>query len=453
MHNALGQRVQKSSNTEHFNYLYNEAGQLIATLNDQGDVIEEYLWLGGMLIAAYVQQKPVHYTITHRPTDKKVYSCDTTNGTHVSAVTVSRTDECAQWIKVKNGDYFHIQRATANHFLKPDTNSDGSQIAIQPNTWAGSWTQWNFIPTDTGYGHIKNRATGKFMFLGGSGNQLLQQPSTWGGHYTQWQFKEAECIGCNTAAQAQSQWVYVHNNHLATPQTLTDANQQIVWKVASQTPFGIVGINHDADGDDYLVEFNLRFPGQYYDKETGLNYNYFRDYDPSIGRYIQSDPIGLDGGINTYAYVEGNPLSYIDPYGLAVYRCSQPAFGWAPVSHQWLRTDSQESGMGPVNGSGGNAGNESGDWPGDPVETVDHGPGNRDLDGAQCQKVHGVDEDIVNEMIEPGQRIGNWWPNNQCQSFVSDVLRAADTRSEWQRRRDARRGGRFGPLFPHPFAP
>jgi RHS repeat-associated protein len=64
-------------------------------------------------------------------------------------------------------------------------------------------------------------------------------------------------------------------------------------------------------------EFPFRFPGQYVDNETNLNYNYFRDYNPSLGRYGESDPIRLKGGLNTYAYVNGNPVGTTDSLGLA----------------------------------------------------------------------------------------------------------------------------------------
>ena len=66
---------------------------------------------------------------------------------------------------------------------------------------------------------------------------------------------------------------------------------------------------------DYALD--LRFPGQHYDTETGLNYNYYRDYEPTTGRYIESDPIGLAGDINSYAYVGGSPLNWTDMYGLS----------------------------------------------------------------------------------------------------------------------------------------
>ncbi|MCL1826383.1 MAG: RHS repeat-associated core domain-containing protein [Betaproteobacteria bacterium] len=82
-------------------------------------------------------------------------------------------------------------------------------------------------------------------------------------------------------------------------------------------PFGAGTPEEDPENTGARFEFNLRFPGQYYDKETNTHYNDRRDYNPMTGRYIQADPVGLEGGINLYSYVRGNPISRVDPFGLA----------------------------------------------------------------------------------------------------------------------------------------
>lgn len=101
---------------------------------------------------------------------------------------------------------------------------------------------------------------------------------------------------------------WLHTDHLGTPRIGTNDSKAVVWKWESD-PFGI------GAPDENPNVVNLRFPGQYYDEESGDHYNYFRDYDPSTGRYLQSDPIGLDGGLNTYLYANANPIRYVDPTG------------------------------------------------------------------------------------------------------------------------------------------
>jgi RHS repeat-associated protein len=114
-------------------------------------------------------------------------------------------------------------------------------------------------------------------------------------------------------------FAWMHGDHLGTPLAVTSAPlsapADTVWR-ASHAPFGSSVIDVDPDGDSADFLLRVRFPGQFADDESALNYNYFRDYDPAIGRYVESDPIGLDGGINEYAYVAGNPITLADPQGL-----------------------------------------------------------------------------------------------------------------------------------------
>ena len=120
--------------------------------------------------------------------------------------------------------------------------------------------------------------------------------------------------------------VYLHSDHLNTPRFATNSAGDRVWSWQS-TAFGLVVPDEDPDGDSQLTQVNLRFPGQYFDAETGLHYNWNRYYDPGTGRYITSDPIGLAGGINTFGYVGGNPLIYIDPDGLVKIRPGSGPWG------------------------------------------------------------------------------------------------------------------------------
>jgi RHS repeat-associated protein len=117
--------------------------------------------------------------------------------------------------------------------------------------------------------------------------------------------------------KARAERTLSHADHLATPRLVADENQKTVWRWDQAEPFGDNPANEDPDGDGVAFDLPLRFPGQYYDKETGLSQNWFRDYDAGIGRYTRSDPIGLAGGLNTFAYVGADPLSYIDISGLA----------------------------------------------------------------------------------------------------------------------------------------
>jgi RHS repeat-associated protein len=168
------------------------------------------------------------------------------------------------------------------------TNSLGQFNCIVPQGWTGdltpSGTGYTFAPTQRSYASLATSQT-------------------------------AQDFVAATNGSAEAMY-FMHVDHLNTPRVVFDASQQLRWKWEQQEPFG-VNVPDENPSALGVFEQPLRFPGQYADKETNLNYNFFRDcYDPETGRYCESDPIGLVGGVNTYAYVDGDPLSYIDPSGL-----------------------------------------------------------------------------------------------------------------------------------------
>jgi RHS repeat-associated protein len=200
--------------------------------------------------------------------------------------------ETATWTPNQGGEYeiyanwtAHPNRATDAKYTIHHSNGNNTLTVNQQQNGG----QWNLLGTFTLNSSstiaLSNDANG---YVIADGIRLVSTGST---------------------NPAQAGIFYVHNDHLGTPQVITDDQQAVVWQ-AYYDPFGKATITTET------ITNNVRFPGQYYDQETGLHYNLRRYYDPYSGRYITSDPIGLAGGLNTYGYTYQNPVNYIDTDGL-----------------------------------------------------------------------------------------------------------------------------------------
>jgi RHS repeat-associated protein len=130
---------------------------------------------------------------------------------------------------------------------------------------------------------------------------------------------------------------FIHTDHLNTPRVVMDTSNVMRWSWFAE-PFGTTKADSNPSGAGSFA-FSLRFPGQVFDAESGMHYNLNRDYIPGVGRYAQSDPIGLAGGINTYLYVKGNPLRYIDPAGLGPW---DKLYGFGKEFWRWFHKDDPE---------------------------------------------------------------------------------------------------------------
>jgi RHS repeat-associated protein len=176
-------------------------------------------------------------------------------------------------------------------------------------------------------------ATNQWFVYGPSNSLLAEYKSAQG--WTQYLYFEGEPV-----AMVRSNTIsYIHSDHLGRPEAVTNSAQTVTWRASNYAFNRVVTL-------DQIGGLNIGFPGQYYDSETGNWNNGVRDYDDDGGRYLQSDPLGLAAGLNTYTYAHGNSIALVDPYGLDTYYMNRDlsAFGdsarslFNPVTHTFTFT-------------------------------------------------------------------------------------------------------------------
>jgi RHS repeat-associated protein len=300
-YNALGLRVNKTltdaqNTSETTHYHYNLQGQLISETQRHHHIEKNILYLNGQPIAVHT----------------------TDRATEGQAIIIDNQDE--NTLSVGSWRSSSVIPHYNGESLYASGNAQFTWRATLPQTQAYDIQAW-------WTSHSTRSAAAEYRFSTTAGDTLTTVDQRTGGgqwhslgHHTlaagttditlgneTYGVLSADAIRLVPLSTTQSLH-YIHSDHLGTPQILTDQNQHKVWE-ATYDPFGKASIATE------IVVYNLRFAGQYFDQETNLHYNWFRYYDPSTGRYTQSDFIGLGDGPNTYAYVANNPLIYIDPDG------------------------------------------------------------------------------------------------------------------------------------------
>ena len=306
-------------------------------------------------------------------------------------------------------------------------------------TFIGSALTQSGTASSCTYTQMSEDGSGNWTVTCGAGPKTITaQPAVIGGGCSSYgsmaedvggNWNVVNCLSVTSAATI----FYVHSDQLRTPRLITQAaDNQVRWKWDNTDPFGNSLPNENPTNLGQFT-YNLRFPGQYFDQETGTHFNWMRDYDPRVGRYIESDPIGLLGGINTYAYVGGDPLNGIDPRGLATYICTKPlhALGdygprvynpswWNPLYHQF---DCVRDASGKVT-CGGQDRSGSAFFPGSPGKPSDDkwpAPGEGECklqDARQC-----VDDCVKRKIADPKRPRYAIGPHGtDCQEWSDEVV-------------------------------
>jgi RHS repeat-associated protein len=234
---------------------------------------------------------------------KKTVGSTITTSDYAIAATSNRIGTITSASNSKTYDYLPTGQITNDGERTFEYDSEGRSYRIQKGS-AG------IVNLYDPYGQriSKNSGSSSILFVYDETGQLIGEYSPSGAMIREYIWLEGRLVGM-LSSQYPNQLLRVHTDHLGTVRAVSQPNtaNTVVWRWEGDQ-FG------DVMPTGNLI-MPLRHPGQYYDAEVGTFYNYFRDYDPATGRYLQSDPIGLGGGLNTYGYVYGSPLKYSDPTG------------------------------------------------------------------------------------------------------------------------------------------
>ena len=236
------------------------------------------------------------------------------NGTTITQGGVIYTEPNPAWQLVHtadfngdgNSDLLWRNTTTGQVFMQ---QMNGLTIAASQFIYTEPDAQWKIVPAQESLGGGSGSMAAQGMApTTGKATKPRKRPSAPGGGASGPVLK---ALSVNTTVV-----YYIHPDHLGTPRAITrPSDNKVVWKWDNTEPFGNNLPNENPSGLGIFKNNNRRL-GEYYDEETGKIWNGFRVLDPDGGRYLQSDPIGLRGGINTYAHVLNNPLLYLDPFGL-----------------------------------------------------------------------------------------------------------------------------------------
>lgn len=365
LYNAAGQRVEKKSGSEITHFHYDLGGQLIAETDSSGTIIREYFYLGSMPVAM-VTGDSVYEDVPSSSTElvgndrvrmdagegetteilqramgdteisgQLVSVSSKSSGKEEVGLTIREQQDGASGTRVDvslavvhGSDVSMITVKTPEGKIVPipmffDTTSDPSmKVDI---TYSGGTTE-QLVLTPKGE-YVKLEREGQQINIYSSGNgsdwSILKTISVpmLDEVYIGAQASNATVDIETSYKTANDNLFYLHTDHLNSVYAVSsNLSRNVVWQrndfESGASPFGMDIIADGGKLHSGVFEMPLRFPGQYFDRETGKNFNYFRDYDPLTGRYIESDPIGLTAGLNTYGYAGSNPLSNLDVYGL-----------------------------------------------------------------------------------------------------------------------------------------